>query len=332
MKTINQVRSWFSEAARHTQGTRYLQICLGFVLLFRVGTEAPFAQYFWGPNGIGDGSMSYVLGPTLGSLLDLFFTTPLGVWCVLALTAAGAIGLMMGYRTRWATGLALLGLFMLEQRLSIIGDGGDNITRLTLMYALFLQPAGAKSKPGSLGTWVHNVAVVAIVTQLIMLYVTSGMMKTYGEKWHSGTAMYYISQVEWFSLPMMREWFKIPFVTTVATYVPMFFMVWFPIAIFSRFKLLWIFVGINLHFGIATMMGLITFSSAMIGLELFLVTDGEYAQIRVFAQKLRYRFDTLRGKRRPAPVPAYAHAAVSGDGMTVPAHRTVEVVPASQDA
>ena len=59
----------------------------------------------------------------------------------------------------------------------------------------------------------------------------------------------------------------------------MFFMILFPIAILSRLRLIWVAIGISIHIGIAFMMGLITFSMIMIGLELALISDKEYELI-----------------------------------------------------
>ena len=128
--------------------------------------------------------------------------------------------------------------------------------------------------------WFHNLGVASIITQLMVVYITSGFLKAAGEKWQNGTAMYVISKVEWFSLPGFREMFTNPFITTIATYAPMFFMIFFPIAIFSRFKYLWIGTGFFFHLGIAYSMGLVTFSTVMIGLELFLISDPEYESLR----------------------------------------------------
>jgi len=94
--------------------------------------------------------------------------------------------------------------------------------------------------------------------------------------WHHGTALYFISQVEWFSHPAMRAVFMYPLVTTLATYSTMLYQVWFPVAIFSRFRIAWLLIGIWFHLSIAAFMGLVTFSTVMIGLELFLITDAEY--------------------------------------------------------
>src|SRR5262249_51291243 len=70
---VSQVRDawrWLADEPRHRQGIRIVQITIGLVLLYRLLTEAPFAAYLWGPNGVGYGSTGWVLGPLLGGLLD----------------------------------------------------------------------------------------------------------------------------------------------------------------------------------------------------------------------------------------------------------------------
>jgi predicted DCC family thiol-disulfide oxidoreductase YuxK len=91
--------------------------------------------------------------------------------------------------------------------------------------------------------------------------------------------MYYISQVDWFSLSSMRGLFRNPVITTVSSYCPMFYQTLFPVAILSPLKLVWIAIGMMFHLGVMTYMGLISFSTVMMGLELFLITDAEYEQL-----------------------------------------------------
>lgn len=296
MGIIRECWSWLADEERQTRGVRALQLALGSALLFRVFTEARFAPFLWGPKGVGWGRMSDLFGPT-GGLLDLAFASDAGTYGLLLALTLGALGLVFGYRTRLATALALVPFFLLEQRLPEMGDGGDNVAQLVLVYMLFLRPAGRPAARGSLGVWAHNVAVLAIALQVFVLYVTSGMMKAYGEHWHHGVAMYYVSQVEWFSLPAMRAAFRNPLVVTLATYVPMFYQIMFPLAMASRVKLPWLFFGVAFHLGVAVFMGLVTFSTVMIGLELFLISDPEYANVEA---RTRAALSRLRRFLRPA--------------------------------
>ena len=266
---------WLAESPHQKSGVRILQVSIGAMILFRLLTEFPFASYLWGPHGVAR-SVAEDKGNLWGALLDLPFRSDFGALAVLLLVAVGAIGLVTGRCTRVATTITLGGAFLLEQRLPEILDGGDNITRLVLMYMVFLLPHRSRARPGNLSIWVHNVAVLAISFQIVVLYATSGFMKAYGDRWHHGVAMYYISQVDWFSLPALRVAFKNPYITSLATYVPMLYQIWFPVAMISRIKLTFLLFGVLFHLGIAVMMGLIAFSTVMIGLELFLISDAEY--------------------------------------------------------
>jgi hypothetical protein len=287
MKPFKNALAWLGDDPRQLIGIRILQVAIGVMLLFRVFTELPFASYLWGPHGIGSGSTVSLFGVLPGVLLDAAFATDIGVRLVLVVLAFAAFGLVFGVRTRAATAVAWVTFMMLTMRLPSLGDGGDNIVQVVLIYMLFLIPARKKRPKGSLAVWLHNIAVIAIGAQLAVLYLTSGFLKMNGEVWQKGTALYMIGQVEWFSLPAMRGMLKDRYFVTMATYGSMFFQVWFPIAIFSRLKLPWILMGICFHLGIATFMGLLTFSTVMIGMELFLITDAEHKRLREKAKEFR---------------------------------------------
>jgi hypothetical protein len=281
MKELNRYSNWLSEKPRNTIGTRVLQVCMGIVICFRIATELPFANFLWGPNGVSsDASSKSMFGQSLGSLIDsLFYSSINGIYFLLLILFLGATGFIFNYKTRIATLLCYLSFLLIEIRSPGLNDGGDNIARISLFYMLLLCSNPSKPNLSDLKIWMHNVGVIAIIAQLMIMYWTSGFMKITGEKWQNGTAMYIISNVEWFSLPSVRNIFLNPIITTIGTYVTMVFMILFPIAIFSRFKFLWIFIGGILHIGIAYTMGLLTFSLIMIGLELFIITDEEYHKI-----------------------------------------------------
>jgi len=279
MNLLRRGWTWLADEPHQIRGVRVLQVAIGAMLLFRLFTEGRYAAYLWGPRGLGAGSMIPLFGNPVGGLLDRLFTTQAGTDAVLLILGVGALGLILGYRTRVATGIALLAFILLEERLPDLPDGGDNIARLVVCYMLFLIPYGGKPLRGSLSVWFHNIAVLAIMLQVAVLYGTAGLAKAYGDLWHHGIAMYYISQVQWFSLPAMRQMFKNPWITTVSSYVPVLYQVWFPIAVISPLRRSWIAIGIFFHLGIAIFMGLVTFSIVMMGLVLVFVSDREYAKM-----------------------------------------------------
>jgi hypothetical protein len=280
MRVLRQGWRWLADTPHQVLGVRNLQRAIGAMLLFRALTAAPFVGYLWGPHGLGWGSAQPLLGPTLGGLVDGIFATEAGALVVLVVLTAASLGLLFGYRTDVSTALALVAVVLLEQRLPDLVDGGDMITRLVLFYLLFAIPAGAKPFPGSLAVWLHNIAVLAIALQVMVVYTASGLVKTYGDNWQHGTAVYYASQVESMSWPPTRELFKDPLVTTVATYTTLLYELLFSIAMLSPLRLVWLAFGILLHLGIAVVLGLVTFSMVMIGLLLFFVSDAEYARLQ----------------------------------------------------
>ena len=279
MGTLCKAWRWLANDPHQLIGVRILQISIGGMLLFKVYTDLPFATFLWGPSGIGWGSTESVLGPMLGHAFDSIFMTDARVFYLLFIMSVGALWLLIGYNTRFATFISLVSLFLLYNRLPEITDGGDNITLLMLVYMLFLLPHRAKFSSGQFRVWLHNLAVLAIIFQLIVMYFTSGLAKANGDWWQQGVAMYYISQVQWYTLPGAQELFTNPWIVTLATYSSMFYQLLFPMALVSRIRLPWILFGILFHMGIAVLMGLVTFSTVMIGLELFLISDQEYAQI-----------------------------------------------------
>lgn len=272
--------NWLGDEPQQRLGIRVLQIVFGLVFLFRAFTELPFASYLYGAKGIGDPvQYELIYGNFIGKYLNNFFHWEFGIHLLLLTLAASGICFIFGYKTRIITFVSLITFNLIAARNIEIGDGGDNITQLVLIYMLLLIPFDQEHEKGSFMIWLHNLGVVAIATQIMILYFTAGFMKMNGEVWTEGIALFNVSQVETFSLPVIREVFKNPYLSTISAYMTMIFLVWFPLAMFSRLKLIWIFIGISFHMGILGFMGLVTFASTMIGLELFFITDGEYQKI-----------------------------------------------------
>lgn len=282
---------WFTKTCQNQKGLAILRKTIAVVFIFRISSELRFAQYLWGPDGISrNNSSSIYFGDYTGSLLDKLFFSEFGVYFLLGIAALASLLILRNHNTRLAILALLFCMLLLEARCPQINDGGDNITRLTLIYLLFTSSRPVMND-GTLHNQaliqLHNFGVAAIIIQLIILYWTSGFLKISGEAWQNGTALYTISNIEWFSSITVKDYLNNPVVTTTLTLITMIFQILFPIAIFSRIKIPWILLGIPMHLGIAFFMGLITFSAVMIALELFLISDDEYATFEFWLRKVK---------------------------------------------
>lgn len=288
---------WLQGPAHHRSGIRAFQFCIGVALLFRCATEGPFAAWLYGPDGLGRGSMETLLGSG-AVLFDWIYGDVRSVYAVVVVEAIAALLLVTGRAERLGVVLALVSSTILEWRTVEINDGGDNITHLALVYMLLVTPSNRSAPAGSFAAYFHNLGVVLLIGQVLVLYMTAGMAKAMGEPWTNGTALYLISQADEFSLPSMRWMFESPFVTVAATYATVLWQVTFPVAVFSRFKLAYVAVGIAFHVGVAGFMGLVTFSLVMLGAELLLITDAEYMDLHALGQRARQRLGSMLASRR----------------------------------
>ena len=301
--TQSRVLVWLNREPHQRTGIAVFQRAIGAAVAFRLVTEWPFAAYLWGPQSLATrGALASGVPVSQSSLSDGLFSTLEGTYALVAVLFAAACGLLFQRATRLSSVVAFAGVTILGTRLAEMNDGGDNLATLALLYMMFVLPARSSAPLGSIRVWIHNLAVVAICVQVCVVYFVAGFQKMYGEVWHNGTALYVISQVEWFSTPGTRAWFMNPVVATVATYSTMIFQVWFPLALFSRLKFAFIALAMFFHLGIAVTMGLLTFSVVMAGADLVLISDADYRYLR---QRWVALLDTIAGIRLVRSAPAY---------------------------
>ncbi len=156
-----------------------------------------------------------------------------------------ALLFVLGWHTRLVGPLMLIGHVSIIERIPVLGDQGDNILRVGLLLLLFMhtsehwsldarrrarhaaEPMGRGA--GGVGAvvknlynshrvlplWftngVHNVVLIALAWQLIMIYFSAGWFKAQGELWYHGTALYYPLQ--------LQEYKPFPFLTDAFTHV-----------------------------------------------------------------------------------------------------------------
>lgn len=250
---------------------------IAIAIIIRILTEFQFLEYFWSINGIAYGSNESYFGNFLGKYLDFLYTNTWTIKIILLSNLFFCILLAYGYWFRLACLWLIVFNTSLQLRMPDLQDGGDNLINIFLIFLLFTINKNEGNKiTNKLRIYLHNLSVVTMGFQIIVVYITTGYFKAQGEDWYSGLAMYYISQVDWISLPYLKLVFQNEYLTTLISYLTIFFQCTFPVAIFSRFKYFWLIIGILFHISIAMYMGLLTFAIVMIFADLFFISDNEW--------------------------------------------------------
>jgi uncharacterized membrane protein YphA (DoxX/SURF4 family) len=199
----------------------------------------------------------------------------------------------------------LIGHVSIIERIPVLGDQGDNILRVGVFLLLFLHTsehwsldarrrARTKAEPNSsigavaknaynsqrvLPLWftngLHNVVLIALAWQLIMIYFSAGWFKAQGSLWYHGTALYYPLQLqEYKPFPFLTDAFThVGVMVGLSTYVAMCVQIGFGFALLHPIaRRVAIFCAIMFHLSIAILMALPWFSLSMIAFDAIFVS------------------------------------------------------------
>jgi len=146
-------------------------------------------------------------------------------------------------------------------------SGGDYLLNQLLLFNCFL--AGHAFKPWLIKLF-HNLGIVAVMAQVIMVYLVSSVAKLSDPLWRSGEAIALIGQLEHFSWrPVVAMPFIASFFAPLAWGV-MIYQLLFPVALMvKKFKKPFLVAGILMHLYIILAMGLVTFGTIMLICYLF---------------------------------------------------------------
>ncbi|SMO77144.1 DCC1-like thiol-disulfide oxidoreductase family protein [Melghirimyces algeriensis] len=316
-------------------GASILRISFGLLILYFYLIHYSQRYFLWGPQGMIQ-HKDFLTELSLSSKISLYqFSDSVAYFDVIFhLGILAALLFTLGFKGRIISIINFIFTWSIFSRNGVILDGGDNIMRILLLYlcvadttAYFSIDSYLKKKKGPTfdpGTkasavkyryYLHNLAILACIVQVSMVYLTSGLHKAMGELWQKGTALYYILQVGEYTHPFFRDLihgFEIAMV--LGAYFTVLVQVSFPFLLFNRRTKYVAMAGvISMHVGIAIVMGLISFSATMISIQLLLLTDGEYRMLNSMLRTWRSRIQALIGKKRESSVPPQATAIVLYD-------------------
>jgi hypothetical protein len=171
-----------------------------------------------------------------------------GLWQVQAvlfgLAAVLAGALLLGYHTRLATLASWVLLVSVQNRNTLIGQGGDDLLRMLLFWGIFL-PWGrvwswdARERPAPDRLDYASAATVAYVVQLALLYWCTALLKTGVEWTQAGTALYYALSLDQLLLPGGRLLYPHPDLLRTLTFGTWYTELLLPFALFIPFGVRW---------------------------------------------------------------------------------------------
>lgn len=309
----DRVENWFFADKRALYGLALCRILAGLSIIGLLGTNWRSRSLLLGPASVWAKSARDLSEfPEVGLVAG---HSAVYVTIFYLVTMFLALLFTLGWHTRLVGVLALIGHIALIEQNPAIGDQGDNVLRLGMMWLLLTHSSDVWSldsrrranteekfvSHGSLGVrvknavtnlwnthpvlprWftngVHNIALCGLAFQVVVIYISAGMYKTQGALWQHGTALYYPLQ--------LQEYQPIPFLTDmlvtngvilgISTYMAVFIQLMFPPLLLNRItrRFALTFV-ILLHLGITVLMALPWFSLAMVAYDAIFVSTTTY--------------------------------------------------------
>lgn len=216
-------------------------------------------------------------------------------------TMLAALAFVLGWRTKAANVVTFVGFIAIVGQNPVVGGEGDNLVRLTLLWLLLMRTAEVwsldarrrsrreKSRspredalPRWLATSLHNLALVALAVQTILVYSAAGLDKIAQTTWQHGTALYYTMQLpEYRPFPWLSDALSSStFVLAVITYTVLFVQLFFAPLLLnptSRRIVLTLAIAVNIVF--AVLFAAPWSSAAVIAVTCLFASDGAFERI-----------------------------------------------------
>ena len=188
-----------------TPARRLFAIDLRSLAVFRMGLaawiladlllRAPDVASLLSDGGLLPGPTVLAHSPPALTLWSLYFcgASPLAQGCVMAAQAVAAVLLFVGFRTRLMTFLSWLFLVSLDARNPLVIGGWDTLAELMTFWGMFV-PLGATLSVDGAGRELDeprefSTGTIAMLSQVVLLYVFAGLHKHQAPAWRDGTAV-----------------------------------------------------------------------------------------------------------------------------------------------
>ena len=237
-----------------------MRIAVGFVLLTDLFIRSISIKAFFTDEGVLpiDVLKQYNWSPNYYS----FHALSGDLWWQVVLFLINALCivlLMIGYRTRVFTFICWVFITSLQNRNPFILQGGDDMLRLLLFWAIFL-PWGERysfQKKSSYSNHYFDWANFGYVLLPVSVFLFSALLKTSPEWRTEGTALYYALSLDQIRMPGGTLLYQFPMLMKILTYVVFYIELLAPFLLIlpfvpSKIRLIGIVCYVALFLGIAS--------------------------------------------------------------------------------
>lgn len=302
--------AWFVDAPRALRGLAFARILVAIAALGILISNFGQRHALWG--SASNWIEPYRTTENFASIMGIFADKNPAIFTIKYLIViALAVAVLIGWRTKFTTLLLVVGLTALVERNGLVGDQGDNIARIGLIFMIFMNTSAhwslderrrakhAKRKKTLIDRWslgfpilpdwiripLHNAALMALALQIFILYTASAMYKIQGQYWQEGTALYLpLNLPDYAVFPelnriLLSNGVLVALATYFAVYIQLFFAVGLLHPISRRITLTGV---ILMHIGIAVLMGLPWFSLSMIAFDAIFISNKTYVSLETW--------------------------------------------------
>lgn len=296
LRIVDAIDRWLTDAKHSLYGVAATRIVLGFVVWSQLAVNWADRHYTW-----GDGAR-WTSPVREAKAWPSFFGTfeqLSGVGFDLAYLATIVFGflMMLGIYSRASSALTLVFWMSLYVTNPFVGSGGDAVLRMVLLYMCFTDSGQRLSidarrgtsrgevrplMPSWFSTTLHNLAIVLIVHQVVMVYVGSAFWKVKSPLWLDGTATYFPLQTKAYSpwLDLIEPLSGNAFIIHAASWSAIVVQLLFPVMMLYRpTRALGLIAVTGMHLGIGLFMGIMYFSLVMIAVDMMLVSDNTWRAV-----------------------------------------------------
>ncbi len=214
-----------------------LRVGVGSLLLIDLLQRSRWIAENYSQRGVLPDDALAALGSAPFPSVHLLLGTPGLQTALFGVAAAFAFMLLVGWHTRAACVASWYLLVSLHARNPLILDGGDLLLALVLFWCMFL-PLGAtfsldaRRRPWSGDERVLSPASAALLLQFAVVYLGAGITKT-GPEWRvDGTAILYVMNQSYWTMPLGEVLAGYPGLMRLLTFAAVAFEVVAPLLLF----------------------------------------------------------------------------------------------------